>query len=165
MTNRKRIVFVLLFATIVAVSFFFSRKPVSEIVSVSDVSIPQESLMRISGILGGETFDVMVARTKEEQERGLSGLSGLKDGEAMVFPYEVPDYYGFWMKDMMFPIDIVWLDGNLRVVSIERSVAPETYPKIFFPSAPARFVAEFSAGTIDRLGVSMGDFFDIEKGL
>lgn len=165
MVKHRILLFVLIFAAIVAVSLFFSHKPASKVVSGTSVAVTQESLVRTSGILGGETFSVMIAGTEEEQERGLGGLSGLGASEAMVFPYEVSDYYGFWMKGMEFSIDIVWLDENSKIVHVEENVSPETYPKIFFPPTPARSVAEFSAGTIDRLGVSVGNFFDIGKGL
>ncbi len=164
--KHKILAFVLIFAAVLAAGFVIAKKSASQPLSpeVSDAR-SQDSLDRVVGRLGGETFDIMVARTDVEQERGLGGLDGLAPNEAMIFPYERSDFYGFWMKGMKFPIDIVWLDESFRIVHVEGSVGADTYPKIYSPSVPARSVIEFSAGTIDRLGVSVGNFIEIEGAL
>ena len=54
--------------------------------------------------------------------------------------------YGFWMKDTLVPLDIFWLDAKGQVVSIARDVATSSYPNVFYPSAPARYVLETAAG-------------------
>lgn len=158
----KTPVSILVLLVVLAAGFVFTQKNDSQPLSQEVLVVrPQDSLDRVTGKLGGETFDVMVARTEDEQKRGLGGLSGLAPQEAMLFPYKVSDFHGFWMKDMNFSIDIVWLDQDSRIVHIEKSIAPDTYPKIYFPASPSRSVVEFSAGTIDRLGVSVGNFFEI----
>jgi uncharacterized membrane protein (UPF0127 family) len=60
------------------------------------------------------------------------------------------------MKDMNFPIDMVWVDANQRVVSIESDVPPASYPKTFCPDEAAKYVLEFSAGTAAQQGLSVG---------
>lgn len=111
--------------------------------------------------LGGEEFSAYVADTPELREKGLSGLRGLSQGEAMLFPFEEPGYLAFWMKDMLFSIDILWLDESDRVVSFVSDVSPDTFPQTFSPEAPALSVVEFSAGTLARLGVKAGDRAEI----
>lgn len=71
---------------------------------------------------------------------------------------------GFWMKDMKFPIDMLWLDNQYRVVSSEENVSPDTYPKVFFPSAPSRYVIELSAGIISTLPLGPGDRVEVSGG-
>ena len=109
-------------------------------------------------------FKALVSDTPLLRSRGLSGFAGLKEGEAMLFVFDAPEKYGFWMKDMLFPIDIVWLDEGKRVVHVESNVLPETYPSIFFPESPALYVLELPAGIAARIGVAKGDKADFQSG-
>lgn len=104
---------------------------------------------------GGE-FKAQSANTQEEQNTGLSGKKCIRSDEAMLFIFEKPSTYGFWMKDMNFPIDIIWLDGSKKVVSIESDVHPSTYPRIYYPSEPALFVLEVSAGASSQSPITIG---------
>src|SRR5437870_2235982 len=88
-------------------------------------------------LLGGKIFNVAVVETKALQEKGLSGQKDLNSDEGMLFIFNKPDNYGFWMKGMLFPIDILWMDQNWRIIHIENFVKPETYPKIFYPNSPS----------------------------
>jgi uncharacterized membrane protein (UPF0127 family) len=108
-------------------------------------------------ILGGKTFIVDVANTKYSLEKGLSGREPLSDDQGMLFIFPTEDEYGFWMKDMKFPIDIIWINSQMKIVHIEKSVSPNTYPKILTPTAPAIYVLEISAGQSDLLNIKIGD--------
>ena len=108
-------------------------------------------------ILGGKEFSVEVLDTKPLLEKGLSGHKPLNSDEGMLFIFQKPDSYGFWMKDMLFPIDIIWMDANWKIVYINKSLRPETYPKIFYPDAPSLYVLEISEGEAQTLGLKIGD--------
>ncbi|KKR31903.1 MAG: hypothetical protein UT65_C0014G0002 [Parcubacteria group bacterium GW2011_GWF2_39_8b] len=108
-------------------------------------------------ILNGKIFQAEVVRSQSELGRGLSGHKGLSDNEGMLFIFDKPDNYGFWMKDMRFPIDIIWLDQNFKVVHVEKSVATSTYPKVFYPSGPATYVLEVNSGISDSINLQIGD--------
>lgn len=108
-------------------------------------------------ILGDKTFNVDVAETKYFLEKGLSGRDGLGTDEGMFFIFKKPSNYGFWMKDMKFPIDIIWIGQDFRIVHIEKSVFPNTYPKVFYPNAPSQYVLEVSAGQSEALNLKNGD--------
>ncbi|HEY0908385.1 MAG TPA: DUF192 domain-containing protein [Candidatus Paceibacterota bacterium] len=114
--------------------------------------------------LNGAVFKAIVADTPASRERGLSGSKPLASDEAMLFVFEIPDDVGFWMKDMNYSIDIVWLDANMKVIHIEKDVAPETYPTVFYPEGAALYVLEFSAGTADRIGLKLGDIASASGG-
>jgi hypothetical protein len=163
--NKKIITIILVALAVMAgtLSIIF-RASAPENVSALDASrsVPQDRLSRVTARLGGEEFSLMVARTEDEQTLGLSGFPTLAQNEGMIFPYGSDDSYGFWMKDMLFPIDIIWIDVSMRVVWVEGSVSPDTYPSIFFPSAPARGVIELSAGTAERLGLSVGSLVETD---
>ncbi len=87
-----------------------------------------------------------IATTTTAKELGLSGRAVVPDNYAMVFVFHKDGMYGFWMKDMLVPIDIVWLSDNGTIIGIENSVQPDTYPHIFYPPEPVRYVLETRAG-------------------
>lgn len=104
-----------------------------------------------------------VARTHAEQARGLGGRDALAPGTAMVFPYDTASRSPFWMKDMRFDIDIVWIRED-RIIDVSRRVpAPrEPAPRLdalptFAPREPADTVLEVRAGTSDARGWQIGD--------
>ncbi len=107
--------------------------------------------------LGGRVFTVEIADTKNLTEKGLSGHLPLAPDEGMFFVFKNPGIYGFWMKEMLFAIDIIWIDSDFNIVYIEKNVKPETYPKIFYPDGPAQYVLEISSGESDKLNLKIGD--------
>lgn len=108
-------------------------------------------------VMGGKTYIVDVSDTSYTQSRGYSGREPISSNEGMIFVFDKVDKHGFWMKDMKFAIDIVWMDENYVINHIEKSVTPETYPKVFVPNEPAKYVLEVSAGEVGKLGVKIGD--------
>ncbi|MGN6351023.1 MAG: DUF192 domain-containing protein, partial [Candidatus Nitrosocosmicus sp.] len=67
---------------------------------------------------------VDLAITPDQQAKGLSIKNSLNDSEGMLFPFDKPGDYSFWMKDMKFPIDILWIDANNKIVHIEKNLQP-----------------------------------------
>ncbi len=102
---------------------------------------PQHYLM-----LNGKTISLEIADTPALQEQGLSDRATLAQDHGMLFVFPTSGYEHFWMKDMHFPLDIIYLDSNDRVVTIFADVAPDTYPKTIAPAAPAKYVLEVNAG-------------------
>lgn len=92
------------------------------------------------------TLAVEVAHTPTAREQGLSGRTGLPEGRGMLFVFDTPGEYGFWMKDMQFPLDIIFIDQNLHVINIDSDLSPATYPQVFYPPTPALYVLEVPAG-------------------
>lgn len=97
-----------------------------------------------------------VASTEQEQERGLSGRAGLSEGKGMLFVFGGEGRRGIWMKDMRFPIDIVWANQDGVIVTIEHAVSPDTYPTSFYPSSPAAYVLELPAGYAQAHAIAIG---------
>ncbi len=102
------------------------------------------------------TLVAEVVNTKSSRMLGLSGRSKMLDGEGMLFIFETPGKYGFWMKDMTFPLDILWINQNGVVVAIERALTPETYPKTYINGADATYVLEVNAGQSEKHGLYLG---------
>lgn len=118
---------------------------------------PSASLPRAELQIGqDEPIAVEIARTPEARVQGLSGRAGLPPNTGMLFVYEEADRYGFWMKDMNFALDMVWIaDGE--VVAITENVQPESYPKSFYPPKPVTMMLEVEAGTAAERGWETGD--------
>jgi uncharacterized membrane protein (UPF0127 family) len=102
------------------------------------------------------TIDTEVVDTKPSRELGLSGRGSLPKDGGMLFGFDRPGVYGFWMKDMKFSLDLIWIDSNGQVVTIERDVKPETYPTVFKNSVNALYVLEIAAGEAEKKGIFLG---------
>ena len=106
--------------------------------------------------IGTAHIAAVVAETPQALTQGLGGTTSLPDGHGMLFVMPNPGLWGFWMKDMRYSLDIVWLDASKKVVYIVADVAPDTYPKVFTPAAPASYVVELPAGYAARHDVQVG---------
>lgn len=95
---------------------------------------------------GGATLQIEYARTPAERELGLGGRNHVPEGYGMLFVFPKDDRYGFWMKDTRVPLDIFWIDAKGHVVFIASDVATTTFPDVFYPPQPARYVLETAAG-------------------
>jgi hypothetical protein len=118
-------------------------------------------------LLGGQEFRVDVADTPELQQRGLAGRTALGPLEGMLFPYARRGLPSFWMRGMLIPIDIIWIDTD-RIVYIAHRVPPpapgtslERLPT-YAPRDPANLVLEIAAGRAQALGVRVGDRVTLE---
>jgi uncharacterized membrane protein (UPF0127 family) len=113
--------------------------------------------------LPGQTMTLLVASTSAEQQQGLSDVPFLASTTGMLFVFDTPDDYGFWMKDMRFPLDIIWLDQSFKIIHIEYSLSPSTYPQVFYPGSPAKYVIEVNAGFVKEFSLSEGQTMQIYK--
>ncbi len=117
--------------------------------------------------IAGKIINVELADTDSKREQGLSGHKPLADDEGMLFVFDQPDKYAFWMKDMLFPIDIIWLKvlppakgedlGGGEVIHIEKNAQPSSYPDSFEPGADAQYVLEVNAGFSEKNSFKIGD--------
>lgn len=119
--------------------------------------VPEDVKMIINGV----PIQVSVADEPYEQQRGLSGRTSLKDGRGMLFIYAEPGNYNFWMKDMHFPLDFIWLNEG-RIVGITTNVTPSAYPQAFGPPEPVRYILEVNAGWAAAHNLRPGQPFYLE---
>jgi len=122
--------------------FLFFTRPVdnniqSKIIKINDTSLKVE-----------------VVDTPETRERGLSGRESLARDTGMLFIFDSPAQYGFWMRDMNFAIDIIWIDANFRIVDVSKEVSPETFPQVFYPDQAVVYVLELPGGTVDKYQIT-----------
>lgn len=115
-------------------------------------------ILKINDVL----LNVDMASTDAERKKGLSGRDGLAEDEGMLFVFDSEGYYGIWMKDMNFPIDIAWLNKDKKIIYIESNVVPETFPKGFYAerdglSILSLYVLEAKAGFFEKSKIKIGD--------
>jgi uncharacterized protein len=110
----------------------------------------------------GTVLQVEVMVKDEDRAMGLMFRPSLPKDRGMLFIFERPDFHGIWMKNCRFPIDIVWLDEEKKVVHVAESVPPckaEPCP-VYNPLRRAAYVVELNAGQAKRekalLGAAIG---------
>ena len=110
----------------------------------------------------GVEITAELVNTEADRQRGLMFREGINPDQGMLFVFEKEDIHAFWMKNMKFPIDILWLDKNKRIVHIEKNVPPcseepcPSYP----PGLPAVYVLELKAGSVQGHGLKIYDRID-----
>ena len=108
-------------------------------------------------------FPVELAADPESRIRGLSGRDSMHSGTGMLFVFENAERFRFWMKEMRFSLDIVWIGSNCKVVDVSENV-PFPDPSTPFedllrysPESRAKYVLEINGGEAAALGLGVGD--------
>ncbi len=100
---------------------------------------------------------VDIADEPHEQTQGLSDREYMAANEGMIFIFQESFAPAFWMKDMKFGLDIIWIDAKNTIIGIEKNVLPETFPTTFSPPLPVKYVLEVNAGWSNKNKIGLGD--------
>jgi len=109
--------------------------------------------------IDNHSFNVVIAKSEKELEIGLSETKSLAQNQGMIFLFNKLDYYSFWMKDMKFPIDIIFINID-HIVTIEDNVpiiTGQKNPSIYTPTQTANRVLEIQAGLAKKYNFKIGD--------
>jgi len=116
--------------------------------------------------INSRTFKLMIASSQKEKEVGLSETKSLLQDQGMIFLFEKPDYYSFWMKNMTFSIDIIYINKD-EIVAIQSNVQPPKSliesPIIYTPIEPSDKVLEIQAGLSEKYSFKKGDKIKIDN--
>ncbi|MEM9336595.1 MAG: DUF192 domain-containing protein [Patescibacteria group bacterium] len=139
-----------------------TASPTEESLTVVEVPVPKADpeetpFGTVPMTVGSVPVLASVADDREERILGLSGVPGMQEDEVKLFVFPRDDTWSFWMKDMLFSIDMIWVSATGTIVHIEESVSPETYPTSFKPDSPARYVVETVAGFSEKHGITKGE--------
>ena len=156
-----------IFFTIVGSSLLFGNTALSSGAQRSGNFL---SDLKAIGTVNGFKLTADLAITDEQKAEGLAVKDSLKENEGMLFVYEQPSDQSFWMKDMKFPIDIIWLDSNGTVVHIEQNLQPCVSVSnlgvsvlncpIYTPDLEAMYVLETVSGFSQRHNIVNGTNID-----
>lgn len=133
------------------------------VVKLAGGSVPFKVTQKTT--INNHTFKVKVVNSDMEKQIGLSQTKNLPPDYAMLFPFNQEGYYSFWMKDMKFPIDIIYIN-NKRIVKVFQNVAAPNQNeslKIYVSPTPADTVLEIKAGLSEKYKLKEGDKVLIDK--
>ena len=102
-------------------------------------------------------LNIEIATSSQEKQRGLCCRESLPSNQAMLFVYDSPGNHRFWMKDTKIPLDMYFINSNKKIIYIERSVQPSSYPKTFGPESESQYVLETNAGFAKKHNINTGD--------
>lgn len=106
--------------------------------------------------IGAVAVEASVADSWPERIQGLSNTPYLPPEVVKFFVFDSLAYHSIWMKDMKYPIDIMWVDEAGTIVHIAKNVPPESYPETFSPPTPALYVIEAVAGFASTHALTVG---------
>lgn len=111
--------------------------------------------------VGSKQLKTEIVSTYFQEQTGLSGRACIAQDQAMLFDFGSLGYYPIWMKNMHFPVDMVWVNNDKQVVKLETNVFPFSYPKKFVNTQLARYVLELKSGQIRSLGIEEGTILNL----
>ncbi len=109
--------------------------------------------------IGSLTIPTEIANTPETLEKGLSGRFHLPKKMGLLFIFPVPGEYSFWMPDMNFPIDLIWINADKKIVGFEQAMQPETdyaNPQYYAPPEAILYMLEVNAGFVKKHRLTVG---------
>lgn len=107
--------------------------------------------------IGTTKLTIEIATSSQEKSQGLCCRDSLPKNSGMLFVYHQPGDYRFWMKDTKIPLDMYWINSEKRIVHIEHSVKPESYPESFGTEKSAQYILETNAGFAKSHNITIGD--------
>lgn len=139
--------------------------PVTVVLAVSAIYFikisPDPQLKEI--FAGSVPIKVEIVDTEEKRTRGLSGGESLPANQGILLVFDEPGVHGIWMKDMNFPIDIIWISKTGKITDISPNVSPDSFPAVFKPLSPARYILEVNTGFAEANNLKIGDFVNFDN--
>jgi len=134
------------------------------VVFITASVISREQSKYCDVIIGDNKITAELALTSEQQKQGLSGRENLAEGKGMLFVYDGYYITKFWMKNMNFPIDIIWIKDDI-VAGFAKNLPPEgeSPEQTYEPLTFINYVLEVPAGYVDNHGIKIGDRVEIRK--
>ena len=111
---------------------------------------------------GEHRFTVEVAATPEQQARGLMYRRSLAGNRGMIFPYDPPQPVGFWMKNTLIPLDIIFIRADGRIARIAANTVPHSLEPVG-SGEPVATVLEIRGGRAAELGINAGDLVSWQR--
>ena len=129
--------------------------PATQEASVHPVSGLEIIPLTVTSLGKTHAFRVEVARTPQEQARGLMFRTEMGPDEGMLFPYVEPRMMSFWMKNTVLSLDLIFIGPDRRVINVAADAVPYSEESIV-SDAPAIAVLELNAGRAKELGIAAG---------
>lgn len=122
----------------------------------SNEDVKSTSVVKVNNV----TVDVILATTPSDQSKGLAIKDSMNENEGMLFVFKNPQKHSFWMKDMKFPIDIIWADSSGKIVHIEKNLQPCIFLlpcTSYSPISDSLYVLEVVSNFTNKYDINVGD--------
>ncbi len=152
--KRRLLTILLIIIAVAAISFaVFTLIPKNG----SNNTSPETTTPSLS--INGRVIYLEIADTEQKRTEGLSGRDSLPQNSGMLFVFDTPGQYEFWMNEMRFPLDFIWLNENKVVQTDENIPAPpkDALPAFIRPEYAVDKVLEVNAGFIKSASIKIGD--------
>jgi len=149
-----------------------SEKPSAEKVdSLGALSPSTDDHGLVSVHIGDLVFRAAAAITPTDRTLGLSGRSSMPRDSGMLFVFETEGKFEFWMKDMEFPLDLIWIDSDCYITDITINAPPADNDSdvsdiiSYGPRSQAQYVLEINGGLVETLGIQEGEPVAFDLGI
>lgn len=152
-------------AYIGSLDWMFSGAETEQPKPVNEVAPVNSSYRQVNVTVNGIKLVADIAETNDQRAKGLSVKDTLNENEAMLFVFSTAREYPFWMKDMKFPIDIIWISENHEVVYVEDSLEPcipDSFCPTYKPDRNSLYVLETVAGFAQKYNVTENTYVDFQ---
>jgi uncharacterized protein len=114
--------------------------------------------------INGKKIKVEIADTETRMERGLMHRTSLNENSGMLFVYPDPEIRSFWMKNMLIPLDIIFIGGDFRIVDIKRDFLPCSGDVClsYVSNSAAKYVLEVNSGFSEKNNLTVGESVEIQ---
>lgn len=159
---------VIIFGIITAYDYSKRNRSSNQFISRTDSAITENDQNKLAEIkIGDKIINAELANTDALRQRGLSYRENLEENSGVLFIFDTPQIPFFWMKDMNFPLDIIWINEN-TIVGIDKNVpfpdknTPLNQLPKYSPKEKVNYVLEVNAGFTDNNGIEVGDSVNIQ---
>src|SRR3989344_4316807 len=146
MISKKNLIFIILFFSVVFSLFLYFNSNENKV------------------CFSENCFKVEIASKFEELSKGLMFRESLDENSGMLFIFSEENFYNFWMKNTLIPLDIIWINSDKKIIFIERNVQPclEEICETYSSGEKALYVLEINAGIAEEIGLEIGDELNIK---
>ncbi len=162
--NRYALSFLIATAFMVGVIFFIIPGSYDVRFLTASSTVPAHKIPVVVShdpeiVIGNTHIFVDVSTSSADVQKGLSGRPSLGENNGMLFIFSKPDIYHFWMPDMNFPLDMIWINND-KIVDISANVSnvfDPSAPVFYKPKVPAQYVIEVNANFSAQNEIHIGD--------
>ncbi|MBI2629141.1 DUF192 domain-containing protein [Candidatus Pacearchaeota archaeon] len=160
------ILFLLMIIILVTIYIYFNnfkqQTPVQDVQTAENI---KQTCFKQANIKINKCFSVEVAQTAVEREKGLMFREKLDSDKGLLFIFPRAEKYGFWMKNTLIALDIIWIDENKTIVYIKENALPckEEKCDVYYPNKKALYVLEVNGGLSEENNLSVGEIVEFRN--
>lgn len=149
----------------ILLSSFSCKENTEEKVLTKEILFTKEGELQITKATNDSLvaqLDIEIAESDYETQTGLMYRKGMANNQGMLFVFENESRKSFYMKNTEFPLDIIYINNQMKIVNVHRDAQP--FSQVSLPSeAPAKYVLEVNAGMVKQWRLLPGDIISFQR--